>query len=991
MAGENPKLVVRVGANVEELKRALAEGRVLIDNTASSLGRMTASLRGDKLLQEAQKLVQGVEAAGGALTLTSKQQTRVNAQLQEAIEKYALLGPAAQKASGIAIAEMRQLEAETRKVETRTGALSGLWSKFGPMLATSFSVGAVTAGVRSLVRWADDLDEVAQGIGMNVERLQQLQQVWATTGSSIEAGTKAIQTMQERLGSENAGTIGALEKLNLNWKTVKQMAPELQYDLITQKLREVTDQTEFATTGAAVFGKTWKSVGLSVKNSTQESIDAVRTLTEEQITSIAILQGKLEALQLRARIIGGNLIAPTQSPYLRRSVIGMGTELSLANESVLRMMGGLPGMSGGKSLEEQQAMTDWWMAAQRGWTARKPIGKTYGTKSAQELQAELLASVAVSELEIKWFEHDVDAAMKAKKAVDLLKVSRNFLREEMTWGADAMGKDTGQLEFYRSGLLAAYDITEASIDILPEYAGSIDQAAKFTEDAAKATKGWRSELSGLAGSFRLLQQSAGEGGLAGVAQAAASVTGSMEIGAKGSLTFAENLYGVGDAATTTSGRMTAMASGALQMAAAMEQATQSTSHWQNAISGAATGAAMGATFGPYGAAAGAGIGAIYGYYKGTSGDDVTEAQRRQWVDSLGGYAEFYRLVQRHTITVDQYNAILTAGKDGLEAFKETADAIGLSVKDYRAQLNSLTVAAQGTKTIAEAMGVQTTQAQFDRLGTYTSAIFGKMLRETGSLTDALAAVGDTLDAMIASGRNLGLTISGPLGELLNFRGILTNNPDLSARITGLGQIGGLGNLLGPMNLQATFGADLADTFKELLARGGVSENQALMLMQGPLQSLWESTRSQQEQQMLSTDTMALLDLALGRGFVGENMMSIQSRQLEVLTQIRDLMAGGTSPARIPDWLPPPDLSPNPQYWPVESFSGGSGGYRNFGAGTPAMLHGWEAVVPLSTTHAGAVAGEQTITIPVYLDGRQIALSQVKHLPWAVRRYTRVGA
>jgi hypothetical protein len=39
--------------------------------------------------------------------------------------------------------------------------------------------------------------------------------------------------------------------------------------------------------------------------------------------------------------------------------------------------------------------------------------------------------------------------------------------------------------------------------------------------------------------------------------------------------------------------------------------------------------------------------------------------------------------------------------------------------------------------------------------------------------------------------------------------------------------------------------------------------------------------------------------------------------------------------------------------PIESYQKGTDGFKNFGAGTPVMLHGWEAVVPREESGAFA--------------------------------------
>ena len=70
-----------------------------------------------------------------------------------------------------------------------------------------------------------------------------------------------------------------------------------------------------------------------------------------------------------------------------------------------------------------------------------------------------------------------------------------------------------------------------------------------------------------------------------------------------------------------------------------------------------------------------------------------------------------------------------------------------------------------------------------------------------------------------------------------------------------------------------------------------------------------------------------------------------------------------------------------------------GGIGNFGSGTPATLHGQEAIIPLNRRGAafmqdamgGSGGGQPNITVKTYLDGRQIAIAQSDGQISALRR------
>jgi len=123
MAG-NPALIVRIAANLAELKANLAEGKSQIETTTAAMTKLAASFQGDRLIQSAHNVVAAVNEVGGASKLTEAEMARVNATLAKAIEKYQVLGQEAPPA-------MVALAQATRKVADESRDVGAELEKFG--------------------------------------------------------------------------------------------------------------------------------------------------------------------------------------------------------------------------------------------------------------------------------------------------------------------------------------------------------------------------------------------------------------------------------------------------------------------------------------------------------------------------------------------------------------------------------------------------------------------------------------------------------------------------------------------------------------------------------------------------------------------------------------------------------------------------------------------------------------------------------------------
>src|SRR5512139_1838977 len=108
-----PSMVVRIAANLDELKKNLAEGRNQIETTSAAMQKLAKSFDSGRLVQAAHDTVAAIGGIEGVARLTDAQMARVNRTLGEALQYYQRVGQQAPT-------EIQKVYDATKKVDTAT-------------------------------------------------------------------------------------------------------------------------------------------------------------------------------------------------------------------------------------------------------------------------------------------------------------------------------------------------------------------------------------------------------------------------------------------------------------------------------------------------------------------------------------------------------------------------------------------------------------------------------------------------------------------------------------------------------------------------------------------------------------------------------------------------------------------------------------------------------------------------------------------------------
>ena len=414
---------------------------------------------------------------------------------------------------------------------------------------------------------------------------------------------------------------------------------------------------------------------------------------------------------------------------------------------------------------------------------------------------------------------------------------------------------------------------------------------------------------------------------------------------------------------------------------------------------------------------GSAVGGLFGkLFGGDKEKKQVEEARQELIKSAGGIEELKKKAEQAGVSLDK---LLKTGK--MKDFNAEVDKLNKGFSDFETRMKGIQTAISGVNTLAQGLsaqlaksveaqdkafdsqrqgeevdkltkrvyeGTEEQRAAWERLGKFTLATFAEQVRATGDVIGALQDMQPAFDVLVDAQEKFGFAGSESTERLLTMYKTVKDNADVFTSLSGVSQImRGLGDAIKVNgDLALAFGQELAANFKTLTDRG-VDTTMALALMQPQLQQLWEL---QKEGKLVTDDTtQSLLDQAEAQGIVGEQMKDVNEKILDVLLAIGEAL-GATLPASVKKFadsvgdIQVPEIEIPYRYKqqgggpPGETTSSGEeppplaeGGFANWGAGSLAVLHGPEAVIPLDRLDA-MMSGSKEAFDPAALADAMIA-------------------
>lgn len=280
-----------------------------VDNVGPSIKRMVREFDGTHIKQQADIAVKSVERIGGATKLTESEQRKLNALVTEAIAKYKALGEVAPKELQDLANATSKASGELKTAGQSTSVMAQGLKMLGPTLAATFSIGAVTRFIGSIIEAGGELADLSKRVGISAESLQRLKAVGAESGVELETIARAATMMSRRLAGGDDSAAAAIKELGLSVGNLRAMKPDAAFLTIGSALAGIQDPMERTALGFKIFGRQWDEVSQMVTTDMREVAEGADAMSDATVKRLDEMGDAYERWKNRALVAIGEVLA----------------------------------------------------------------------------------------------------------------------------------------------------------------------------------------------------------------------------------------------------------------------------------------------------------------------------------------------------------------------------------------------------------------------------------------------------------------------------------------------------------------------------------------------------------------------------------------------------------------------------------------------------------------------------------------------------------
>lgn len=272
------------------------------DRVGGRLSSLTNQFSGIKIVQEATVMAKAIEDIGGASMLTAKELQRVGATAQEAVEKMKKLGMDVPK-------NIQDIADKTKTANVATTDWLGTITKIAGAVGIAFSVSTITNFIGSIFDAASAVKDLSDQWGVSTTTVQQ----WtgAAKQSGVEASTvgKSVQFLTQKIAENSTEYQALLANVGLSSEKLKKMTLKEQYEEVIRAIGGIKDEAMQLDVAQGLLGDSSKKMVGAIRDGFLEAAAAQKTMSEETIQRLADAQAAWEKFTNAVITYSGEMLA----------------------------------------------------------------------------------------------------------------------------------------------------------------------------------------------------------------------------------------------------------------------------------------------------------------------------------------------------------------------------------------------------------------------------------------------------------------------------------------------------------------------------------------------------------------------------------------------------------------------------------------------------------------------------------------------------------